>query len=61
MKSYFKSAYFGVSIVLALLAIQLIYYDDEPYYNFVNNPVLTGKIFIVLSVIISACYFISKK
>jgi len=60
VKSYFKSIYFGVSALLILLGIQLTYFDDTPYHSFINNPVLTGKIFFVLSLVISGFYFVTK-
>lgn len=58
--SYFKSAHMVVSAVIALLGLKLIYDEDLPLYNFVDNPVLTGKIFIALALVISALYFVSN-
>ena len=32
----------------------------SPLYGFVEDPVLTGRIFIALAVVISAVYFVSN-
>ena len=46
-----------VSSIIALLGLKLIYDEGLPLYGFVDNRVLTGKIFIVLAVVVPCILF----